>query len=329
MTTPLPLLRLPRLALIPVFNYMDPLDIISFSLLSERANKLSKSLRKISINSISAFVKSDYPRITVALKNDMSVGLHLYTEILPDEVNVMFRNGMISWEKGSITVAKLVERILEVTSCESLEYVILRGPLQLEVCDTLAQLSKLQKLVIVDTCSDSFAKKALEIILPVTTEISLYRIPFESREEFQTFPKSNLSELYIQSQFSTFTLDDFLVTNALKVELRQVLFSATDICQFLTNWFHSKHNSRLEHLSLLVNEDVNETRLLEVLNDVPFLGDRERTFSHSKQLGVLSISYCGGYDIKRTDGKKATIQFGTFYGAKSFDFYVDRALFEM
>ncbi|KAF1754656.1 hypothetical protein GCK72_021219 [Caenorhabditis remanei] len=233
---------------------MDPLDVISFSLLSERTNKLSKSLRKISINSISAFVKSDYPRITVALNNDMSVGLHLYTEILPGEVNVMLRNGMISWEKGSITVAKLVERILEVTSCESLEYVILRGPLQLEVCDTLTQLSKLQKLVIDDACSDSFAKKALEIILPVTTDISLYRIPFESRKEFQTFLKSNLNELYIHSQFSTFTLDDFLVTNALKVELRQVLFSATDISQFLTNWFHSKHNSRLEHLSLLETE---------------------------------------------------------------------------
>ncbi|KAF1754567.1 hypothetical protein GCK72_021137 [Caenorhabditis remanei] len=173
----------------------------------------------------------------------------------------MIQNKTISCEKGSLTVAKLVERIASVTSCESLEYVELRGPLQLEVCDTLSQLTELGTLAVMEDCSDSFAKKAFEIVSTVTTEITLYRIPFESKEEFQTFLKSNLNYLKINSDFSMFTLDHLLVTNALKLKLREVMLSVTDISQFLTKWFHSKCNSRLKHRSLCTLGGINETCL--------------------------------------------------------------------
>ncbi|EFO87113.1 hypothetical protein CRE_28977 [Caenorhabditis remanei] len=322
MTTPFPLLRLPRLALIPVLQQMESIDLIAFSLLSNKAKNLVKMLCKITAGSISMVVRSRYPRITINSIDDTPVGLSLYTERGPDVGNKMIQNKTISCEKGSITVAKLVEQIASVTSCESLEFVVLRGPLQLEVCDTLAQLTKLWRLYISEDCSDSFAKKALEIVSKVTTEILLGRIPFENKEEFQTFLKSNLNFLCIYSCFSRFTLDDLLVTNAFKVTLREVKLSATDISQFLTNWFHSKCNSRLEHLSLLVDEVVNEMCLPRVLKAVPFPRNRKRTFFYSKQLDTSSESFRGGYDIKRSDGKKATIVFVPCHGLTFIDFYV-------
>ncbi|KAF1754577.1 hypothetical protein GCK72_021140 [Caenorhabditis remanei] len=322
MTTPFPLLRLPRLALIPVFEHMKPIEIIAFSLLSNKAENLVKMLCKITAGSIDVVVRSRYPRITINLGDGTLVELSLYTERGPDVGNKMIQNKTISCEKGSLTVAKLVERIASVTSCESLEYVELRGPLQLEVCNTLTQLTELGTLAVMDDCSDSFAKKAFEIVSTVATEITLYRIPFETRHEFQNFLKSNLNSLYFYSCFSKFTLDDLLVTNALKLKLRQVKLSARVISQFLTNWFHSKCDSRLEHLTLRISDVFNETRIPEVLNAVPFPRNRERTFRYSKKLDTLSESFRGGYDIKRTDGKKATIVFGAFYGGTLFDFYV-------
>ncbi|EFO87104.1 hypothetical protein CRE_28978 [Caenorhabditis remanei] len=321
MTTPFPLLRLPRLALIAVFEHMKPIDLIALSLLSNKAKNLVKMLCKISAGSINIAVCSDYPRIKVALIDAISVGLYLSTERVADVDNMMFQNETISCKKGFIPVAKLVERIVSVTSFESLEFVVLRGPLQLEVCDTLAQLTNLGKLSVMDDCLDSFAKKALEIVSKVTTEISLYRIPFENKEEFQTFLKSNLNYLNINSDFSKVTLDDLLVTNAFKVTLREVMLSATDISQFLTNWFHSKCNSRLEHLKLCTLGGINETCLPEVLKAVPFPRDRKRAFHYSKQLDTLSESFSGGYDIRRADGKKATIVFVTFIGRSFIDFY--------
>ncbi|KAF1754568.1 hypothetical protein GCK72_021138 [Caenorhabditis remanei] len=322
MTTPFFLLRLPRLALIPVLQQMEPIDLIAFSLLSNKAKNLVKMLCKITAGSINVVFKSHYPRITVVLRDDTSVGLSLYTERVPDVANMMLQHKTISCEKKSITVAKLVERIVDVTSCQSLELVVLRGPLQLEVCDTLALLTKLSKLTIMRDCSNCFARKALEIVSTVTTQISLCRIPFETGYDFQTFLKSNLNSLYIYSCFSRFTLEDLLVTNALKVVLRQVKLSARDITQFITNWFHSKNNSRLEHLSLLVDEVVNEMCLPEVLEAVPFPRDQERTFFYSKHLDYSSESFRGGYDIKRTNGKKATIVFVPGHGVTFIDFYV-------
>ncbi|EFP13461.1 hypothetical protein CRE_10539 [Caenorhabditis remanei] len=321
MTTPFPLLRLPRLALIPIFQQMEPIDVIAFSLLSKKANCVSKIHCKLSAGSINITVCSNYPRIKVALRNDTSAGLYLYTQKVPDVANMMIQNETVSCEIESVTVAKLVERIVDVTSCKSLELVVLRGPLQLKVCDTLALLTKLWRLAILPGCSDSFAKKALEIVSTVTTEISLFRIPFKTREEFQTFLKSNLNYLNINSDFSKFTLDDLLVTNALKVELRQVSFWVTDITQFLTNWFQNKHNSRLEHLHLYVKTVVHATFLPGVLKAVSFSRDRERTFFYSKPLDTPSKTFRGGYDIRRSDGKKATITFTYISGWTDIDLY--------
>ncbi|EFO87134.1 hypothetical protein CRE_28975 [Caenorhabditis remanei] len=70
----------------------------------------------------------------------------------------------------------------------------------------------------------------------------------------------------------------------------------------------NKCDPRLEHLIVSTSEKVNVGNLLEGLKWDPFPRDRRRWFTYSKQLDTLSESFSGGYDIKRADGKKATIR---------------------
>ncbi|KAF1754695.1 hypothetical protein GCK72_021259 [Caenorhabditis remanei] len=325
MTTPFPLLRLPRLALIPVFQQMQSKDVIAFSLLSKKAQNLSKIFRKLSSCSVRLIVESDHLYVRIRFKMDRKVELSHYfnTENVPNLANAMVRNSTFTYENCGLSASKWLERILDVANCESICHLDLKGSPQVDVCNSFAALPCIYKLNIFKHCSTSFAKKALEIILPVTREITLLKIPFENREEFQTFLMSNLNYLNINTcYFSMITLDDFLVTNQLKLKLGEVLYSATGVSQFLTNWFHSKRNSRLEHLKLFTIGVINETCLPEVLNAVPFPVNEKRTFRYSKQLGSTSVSFFGGYDIKRTDGKKATIVFSAFHGGTFINFYV-------
>ncbi|KAF1754565.1 hypothetical protein GCK72_021128 [Caenorhabditis remanei] len=211
MTTPFPLLRLPRLALIPVFQQMETSDVIAVSLLSRKANYLSKIFRKLCSSSMNLLVGKDHLYITVYLSNGKSVPLYFYTKGVPHLVNVMFQEKTFTHENTGLTATQWFERVLDVTNCESIGQLDLCGSPQLEMCDTFGQVTKLHKLIIIFGCSYNFAKKSLEILSAVTTEISLSQIPFETREEFQTFLKSNLKYLNIEtSTFPKFkfTLDD-------------------------------------------------------------------------------------------------------------------------
>ncbi|EFO87119.1 hypothetical protein CRE_28957 [Caenorhabditis remanei] len=324
MTTPFPLLRLPRLVLISVFKHMEQVEVISFSLLSKRANNLSKSLRKISPCYLYLEVTSGHLNMSIRFErwNEMGLSLFFYTENVPDLADVMIRNRTFT-HKTRLTASQWLKRILYVTNCESPTEISVDGAPQFDVCNTLATLTTLPSLYIKESCDDSFAKKALEIFSTVATEIQLYKIPYKNREEFQIFLKTNLNYLFICiCQFSRFTFVDLLVTNALKVELLGVMLSLRDLNQFLTNWFHSKHNSRLEHLEFCIFEVFDETCLPEVLNAVPFPRVQERTFRYSKQLDTHLKTFSGGYDIERADGKRATITFENKMNTMYTDFYV-------
>ncbi|KAF1754579.1 hypothetical protein GCK72_021142 [Caenorhabditis remanei] len=224
-------------------------------------------------------------------------------------------------ENTGLTATQWVERILDVTNCESIDHLDLCGDPQLE---TFGQETKLN-LNTDFGCSYDFAKKPLEILSAVTTEVKLYIIPFETREEFQTFLKSNLNYLNIQSSTFTkfkFTLDDVLITNALKLNLKHAKLTLKELNLFFKNWMRKKCDSRLEHLIVSAYETVNARNLLGGLKAVPFPRDRERRFIYSKQLDFSSRSFSGGYDISRADGKKATITYAGYSGPTVINFYV-------
>ncbi|EFP13477.1 hypothetical protein CRE_10490 [Caenorhabditis remanei] len=172
-------------------------------------------------------------------------------------------------------------------------------------------------------CPNSFAKKALEILTPVTTETVMFKIPFESQEELEIFMKSNKKYLSIFIEgFSElkFKMDAFLVSNSLRLLLREKSLSARSIKEFLSNWLQNEHHSPLEHLTMIIDESVDRLELLEGLGAAPF--SEERTFHYSKELEILPNTFSGGYDIRRINGKKATITFEDGYQGTRFDFYV-------
>ncbi|EFO87157.1 hypothetical protein CRE_28973 [Caenorhabditis remanei] len=307
MTTPFPLLRLPRLALIPVFQEMEPIDVIAVSLLSKKAYNVSKIFRKLSFSSMNLLVTRDDLCIAVDLRDEKSVALCFDTK-----AHVISRYRWFTHKNTGLTATQWLERILDVTNCESIDHLDLCGDPQLEMCDTYGQETKLN-LNTDFGCFYNFAKIPLEIVSPVTTEITLFTIPFETREEFQTFLKSNLNYLNIEtSTFPKFkfTLDDVLITNALKLNLKHAKLTLKELNLFFKNWMRKKCDSRLEHLIVSTSEKVNARNLLGGLKWDPFSRDRRRRFNYSKQLDFLSVSFSGGYDIiRRADGKKATIFF--------------------
>ncbi|KAF1754578.1 hypothetical protein GCK72_021141 [Caenorhabditis remanei] len=325
MTVPFPLLRLPRLALIPVFQEMEPIDVIAVSLLSKKVYNVSKIFRKLSVRCVNMIVDNNHLCITVDLRNGKSETFYFYKDRVADLDDLMIRYRWFTHENTGLSASQWLERVIDVTNFESLEELYLCGSPQLEVCDALARLTNLRKLSIMFDCSDSFAKRALDILSPVSTKITLFKIPFESKEEFQKFLKSNLSYLNIEtSTFPNFqfTLKDLIVTNALKLNLNSGKLNLKEINQFFKNWMENKCDPRLEHLIVSTSEKVNARNLLDGLNAVFFARDRRRAFRYSKQLDSFSESFSGGYDIRRADGKKATITYAGYSGPTVINFYV-------
>ncbi|EFP09084.1 hypothetical protein CRE_09961 [Caenorhabditis remanei] len=214
MTTPFPLLRLPRLALISVFMHMEPNEVIMFALLSKRANKLSKCLRKLSASSIDLVVENDSHHLTV---------LFMYREKLPFNTNNVSTVEKISHKNVGLSVSEWIERVQDVINCKSLKRVDLRGPPRLDMCDALSSLKNISELYIhPGCCPESFAEKALKILSPVTNEITMWSIPFENREEFRTFLKFNLDYLSIYNCASEipkfeFSMDDVLIAKPTEI----------------------------------------------------------------------------------------------------------------
>ncbi|KAF1754691.1 hypothetical protein GCK72_021255 [Caenorhabditis remanei] len=287
---------------------MEPSGIIAFSLLSNRAKNLVKILWKPTVKTISFLVDSNHLSILASLGNyDKPLRLHIKTKTV----------------NGTIPLSKWLERVLDVLDFYSIFQINLHGSSQLDVCDALAILKEVRHLYIMANCSSSFAKKALEILTPVTTETIMFKIPFENQEELEFFLKSNRKYLSIFIEgFSElkFNMDAFLVSNSLRLSLREKSLSARSIKEFLSNWLQNEHNSPLEHLSMIINESVDILELLEGLGAAPF--SEERTFHYSKELEIPPKTFSGGYDIRGMNGKKATITFEDGYQGTRFDFYV-------
>ncbi|KAF1754555.1 hypothetical protein GCK72_021118 [Caenorhabditis remanei] len=308
MTIPFPLLRLPWLALIPVCQEMESIDVLAFSLLSKKAHNLSKIFRKLSSYSVHLIVESDHLDVRVGFDLRRKMGLKYYfnTKNVPILANAMFQKRAFTHENSGLTTSQWLKRVLDVINCKSICQLDLRGSPQVDVCDTFGKLQNIQKLNIFKNCSNIFAKKSLEILSTVSSEITLFKMPFETREEFQTFLKSNLNYLNINTNTFPnfkFTLEDLLVTNALKLNLNDGKLNLEEINQFFQNWMENKSDTRLGHLEICTFEKVDEKNLLKGLKPVSFPRNRKR------------------YDIRRADGKKATITFRDVWKMTFISFY--------
>ncbi|KAF1754708.1 hypothetical protein GCK72_021272 [Caenorhabditis remanei] len=120
MTTPFPLFRLPRLALIPVFQCMELIEVIAFSLISQRSYNLSKYLRKkTSFRYIDLEIETDCVCMRIALTDGSILPLYFYTDD-STIIEVFYPYKKIQWRNIGLSTEQWVERVLDVTKCPSL-----------------------------------------------------------------------------------------------------------------------------------------------------------------------------------------------------------------
>ncbi|KAF1754710.1 hypothetical protein GCK72_021274 [Caenorhabditis remanei] len=167
MTTPFPLLRLPRLALIRVLQQMKTGELIAISLLSNRARNLIKMLCiKKYVSSVN--LHADYLSIEASQRYDEPLELSFNTVSVSSDVTL-----------------KWLERVFEVMDC-SIEEVDLHGsPQRDDVCEVLTILKEVRGLYIWDNCPNSFAKKALKILTPVTAETVMFKFHLRTKKNWK------------------------------------------------------------------------------------------------------------------------------------------------
>ncbi|KAF1754550.1 hypothetical protein GCK72_021113 [Caenorhabditis remanei] len=315
MTTPFPLLRLPRLALIPVFQQMEFIDVIAFSLLSKRTYNLSKSLcKKVSSRDIDLEIDKNCLRIKIALTDGSPLILYFHTDV-SKTVEVFYRKNNVQWKNVVSSPKQWIQRVFDVTKCPSLNKLILNGTPDYDVISFLNVVPKISYLHISRNCTNSFAIIALQIFSPVTSKITLSKLPYSNREEFQRFWLRDVDCLTIYaddlSSFQ-FKIDDLLASNAVKLELSKVPLSLRELNRFFSCWLNKTSNHRLERLSVKSLEYFDEDVLLEGLNATRFTENQTRKFRSTSPF----YQFCkltGGFNVRRVDGKLAAITLGNFF----------------
>ncbi|EFO87127.1 hypothetical protein CRE_28971 [Caenorhabditis remanei] len=317
MTTPFPLLRLPRLALIPVFQHMERIDVIAFSFLSKRTHNLLKYLRKkLSFRYIDLGINNNCLSMTIAPTNGSPLTLYFYTDVLTT-VEVFQRRlydgrsvyKKIQWNNIGLSTEQWVERLLDVTKCPLRSRLTLDGIPKFDVFSVFDVIPKVAELDICYNCCNAVAKRAVEVLSPVTSSITLFKVPFSNREEFQRFWMGNVKCLNIYghalSKFQ-FNIDDLLASNAVRLEMSGVSLSLRDLNRFFSCWLNKTSNRRLKHLTVQSLGNFDEDVLLEGLNATRFTEEQQRQFRSNYSLVVFT----GGFEMRRIDGQLATITFG-------------------
>ncbi|EFO87143.1 hypothetical protein CRE_28939 [Caenorhabditis remanei] len=316
MTTPFPLLCLPRLALIPVFQCMELIEVIAFSLLSQRSYNFSKYLRKkTSFRYIDLGIENNCVCMRIALTNVSHLALYFYTDV-STTVEVIF----------SLSTEQWVERVLDVTKCPSLRNLKLDAVPKFNVFSVFDVIPKVTELEICPNFCNALAKRALQVLSPVTSSINMLKAPFSNQEEFQTFWMSNVDCLSIYNDHLSrfqFNLSYLLISNAVKLELREVSLKLKDLNRFFSCWLNKTSNHRLEHLSVKSFTRFNEDILLKGLNATRFSENRTREFLSTKTFYQLRY-FTGGSDVRRKDGKLAAITFGDTFWRTNINFDVWR-----
>ncbi|KAF1754666.1 hypothetical protein GCK72_021229 [Caenorhabditis remanei] len=235
----------------------------------------STNLEPISRDSIDLVVNSHDIEMRIA-----DLTLHFYGNV-SETVWMSHRNKLVDWKNAGLSTKQLIQRVLAVTKCTSLRKLILRGEPDYDVFSILDVVTKVSCLPIPSNCSNTFATQALQVLSPVTSEITLFKLPFSSREEFQRLWMGIVECLSVYnddlSRFQ-FNINDLLASNAIKLELCEVKMSLRDLNRFFSSWLNNTSNHRLNHLSVKLLGHFNEDVLLDELDAIRFTEERTREF---------------------------------------------------
>ncbi|EFO91968.1 hypothetical protein CRE_11473 [Caenorhabditis remanei] len=329
MTTPFPLLRLPRLALIPVFQQMESIDVIAFSLLSNRARFMSKT-HGLTVTSIDIMTVNHSLVLDIVLGDDkkLQLFLRLIPENVLDFIGVLVNNKIVKWRNLGFSRAECIQRIMDVTNCASIQ--------ELKFCETesfhalpiLATLPNIEQILITQDCNEGFVHKMFEILSKVTSNIDVFQNRMENLEQFQKVLMLNMNSITIKLMTPRdptrlrLSLDDLLICNAVHLDLFGVMISVKDLNRFFMSWMRNKSNPRLEHLKFITVEEVSTDVLLKGLNVIEMPRTTTRTFRVYENSRCREKVVTGGMDVMRLDGTQATLEVRAMTRITFVEFYV-------
>ncbi|KAF1754660.1 hypothetical protein GCK72_021223 [Caenorhabditis remanei] len=328
MTTPFPLLRLPRLVLIPVLQQMEPIDIIALSLLSNRARLLTKTAG-LSVTSISILAKNRILNIDMVQRDGKNILISLMSQNHTEFVIVFVDYYTPVWRILGLSTAECIHRILDVTNCESIQKLKFCEAVSFDALPIPATLPHIKQIYISRDCNEVFVHKMLEMLSKVTSNIIMWQDRFANLEQFQKVLMLNMYSITINVMNIRdptrvrLSLDDLLICNAVHLHLYDVIISVKTLNRFFKLWMRKKSNPRLEHFILITSEEVSPDVLLKGLNAIEMPQTTTRTFRASDypnsrcQEKVVT----GGMDVMRSDGTRATLEIKAMPGISVVEFY--------
>ncbi|EFP06591.1 hypothetical protein CRE_25958 [Caenorhabditis remanei] len=232
MTTPFSLLRLPRLALIPVFQQMEPIDLIAFSLLSNQTMRLSKFFR-LKTQDIWLRLEANNIEIVVFL----TCGRQLRLQYFFENSRVVWRieRKEIVWHKvGGLSMIECIYRIIKVTHCDFISVLIVAEIPQYDVFPLLALLPTISEVLVSNDTPATLVLRVLRVVLSKTSKLNLFPTnQLTKMGKFQELLIVNLDIITISGEINVpFTLDDLLITNAVKIRLNEPTLNEKDLNRF-------------------------------------------------------------------------------------------------
>ncbi|KAF1764633.1 hypothetical protein GCK72_004582 [Caenorhabditis remanei] len=313
MSTAFPLLRLPDNAQRKVLNGFDSVQLINFSLLSNNAKQLAKSLN-LTIDSINLYADDDFIEINTYVNYEQSLGLAFY----PPEPSTgiqSVRGTVPIYVPRRVKAEKNFEDIMEfenpgmsISEWLKLLKEVFNHPPVLDISwtepDCLFDMKSLKDTVngfsvgehtFTEQCSIECAQLALKN-MPESKTVLFEGPAFGNPVDYQDMLIQNVKRLVIGScdDLHSFdlkiSLDDILLINSEWIEIISRHVTDKMINRFLKHWIKGS-NPRMEHMRI------------RMIN-----------------LGVCSAE--GGVDIRRKDGTEGTITFINRNGNSSIVFYV-------
>ncbi|EFP13543.1 hypothetical protein CRE_10499 [Caenorhabditis remanei] len=198
MANSFPLLRLPRLALIPVFQQMEPIDVIAFSLLSNRARFMLKS-HGLTVTSINIMTVNHSLVLDIVLGDNkrLRLFLRLIPENLSDFIGVLVDNKIVKWRNLGLSRAECIQRIMNVTNCASIQELKFCGAESFDALPILATLPHIEQIFILENCNEGFVHKMFEMLSKLISNVEIFKNQFENLEEFQKVLMLNMNSITI------------------------------------------------------------------------------------------------------------------------------------
>ncbi|EFP01206.1 CRE-FBXB-106 protein [Caenorhabditis remanei] len=313
--SPFPLLRLPSLLFRHVARYMENIDRLALSYVSNRTKSLVISIdlkcTEVMIQIEEAIiVRIDFPSYDnlICTFEDCPENGESKVHRLRDT-----REGF-TFHKPEYRLEDSLSHIFEIYHQPNIVTVSI-GRLLPDMEEFRRCIKSFSGLYISRDLTDIETWNILKTFKP-EKRLFLDHIPFgNDKGMFHEFLIQNLEA--IELRWNNIPLDCLLITNSEFIKIITPKINEKVLNRFIKHWINGS-NPRLKHLELWCPKSLSEINLSVVLKGIRHQEIPE-TYRRSFKGLECTIHVDGGYDIRRKDGTVATVW---SYDQENFDFFV-------